>query len=145
MADHELPPWRSDVQPRSTTQSTIRRRPCGASGGRDDRSTRPAAPSVGNRSRHLRTVLASTWNWAVVASIAEDREQPDKQNRTRRMAPYSRHVIGTATTHVDAHTAIVSRTFGSCDRSVVFGGSSVPAGRGLSGIPVRGVMLCDAW
>jgi hypothetical protein len=33
----------------------------------DERSTNPASPSTRNRSRHLRTVLASTWNRCAVA------------------------------------------------------------------------------
>ena len=36
-----------------------------------DRSNRPASPSARNRSRHLRTVLASTWNRSAVASIVQ--------------------------------------------------------------------------
>ncbi len=39
--------------------------------GRDDRSRSPAEPSARNRSRHLRTVFASTWNRCAVASIGQ--------------------------------------------------------------------------
>ena len=39
--------------------------------GRELRSIRPSAPSARNRSRHLRTVLASTWNRSAVASIVQ--------------------------------------------------------------------------
>ena len=44
---------------------------CGDRCGRELRSNSPASPSATNRSRHLRTVLASTWNRSAVASIVQ--------------------------------------------------------------------------
>ena len=39
--------------------------------GRLERSNKPSGPSARNRSRHLRTVFASTWNRSAVASIVQ--------------------------------------------------------------------------
>ena len=58
----------SQVQHPTTDPGAVR---FGERFGRDDRSKRPASPSARNRSRHLRTVLASTWNRSAVASIVQ--------------------------------------------------------------------------
>src|SRR5438876_4140298 len=44
---------------------------CGEQWGRLERSNSPDEPSAKNRSRHLRTVLASTWNRSATASTVQ--------------------------------------------------------------------------
>ena len=64
--------------PRLERRCSARRRRClgvrfGDRRGRDDRSHNTASPSNSHRSRHFRTVLASTWNRSAVAVTDQPR------------------------------------------------------------------------